>query len=63
MVECHYDGEPVHSFSLSDRELKVMAAEPGGARFILYQRLQKTLPDLGVTDFGKFDYVVRLNPT
>jgi len=61
MVEFYYDGEPVQGFRLSDRELKVMAAEPGGARFILYKRLQTALPDLGIDDLGKFDYVVRLN--
>lgn len=60
-VECHYDGEPVHTLAVSDRELKIMAAEPGGARFILYKRLQLLRRDLGITDFAKFDYVVRLD--
>lgn len=62
-VECHYDGEPVHTLVLSDRELTVMAGEPGGARFILYKRLQAARPDLGVADYGRFDYVVRLRPS
>ena len=61
-VECHYDGEPVHTLAVSDRELKVMAAEPGGARFILFKRLQLLRRDLAITDFARFDEVVRLEP-
>lgn len=60
VCKCYYRGELVHGFVLSERELKIGLAEPGGLKRQLMERLKRALPELTIDDPGAFDHVVEI---
>ena len=60
VCKCYLGEDLVHSFVVSDRELKVISAEPGGVQRMLWERLQRTRRDIDFSQAGRFDHVVEL---